>query len=154
MLLKNNGILPLKPNVNLAVIGRAAEVAHFQGGGSSHINPTRVAVPFAELKSLAEDAELTYAMGYPADDSFQPALIEEAVGLAQAADVAVLHIGLPSYKESEGYDRADMDLTAQQIALIKAVSPSSPTAWSCSTTVRPSPWATGSTVSAPWSRRG
>ncbi len=122
VLLKNNGILPLKANVNLAVIGRAAEVAHFQGGGSSHINPTRVAVPFAELKALAEDAELTYAMGYPADDSFQPALIEEAVTLAQAADVAVLHIGLPSYKESEGYDRADMDLTAQQIALIKAVS--------------------------------
>ena len=44
------------------------------------------------------------------------------MGLAQAADVAVLHIGLPSYKESEGYDRADMDLTAQRIALIKAVS--------------------------------
>ncbi len=122
VLLKNDGILPLKPNVNLAVIGRAAEVAHFQGGGSSHINPTRVAVPFAELKALAQDAELTYAMGYPVDDSFQPALIEEAVSLAQAADVAVLHIGLPSYKESEGYDRADMDLTAQQVALIKAVS--------------------------------
>lgn len=122
VLLKNNGILPLKPNVNVAVIGRAAEVAHFQGGGSSHINPTRVSVPFAELKALAHDAELTYAMGYPADDSFQPALIAEAVGLAQAADVAVLHIGLPSYKESEGYDRADMDLTTQQVALIKAVS--------------------------------
>ena len=122
VLLKNNGILPLKPNVNLAVIGRAAEVAHFQGGGSSHISPTRVAVPFAELKSLAEDAELTYAMGYPADDSFQQALIDEAVGLAQAADVAVLYIALPSYKESEGYDRADLDLTAQQVALIKAVS--------------------------------
>ncbi len=122
VLLKNNGILPLKPNLNLAVIGRAAEVAHFQGGGSSHINPTRVSVPFAEFKALAPDAELTYAMGYPVDDSFQPALIEEAVGLAQAADVAVLHIALPSYKESEGYDRADMDLTAQQVALIKAVS--------------------------------
>ncbi|MFN8464987.1 MAG: glycoside hydrolase family 3 C-terminal domain-containing protein [Caldilineaceae bacterium] len=122
VLLKNNGILPLKPNVNVAVIGRAAEVAHFQGGGSSHINPTRVSVPFAELKALAQDAELTYAMGYPVDDSYQPALIEEAVSLAQAADVAVLHIGLPSYKESEGYDRPDMDLTVQQVALIKAVS--------------------------------
>ena len=122
VLLKNNGILPLKPNVNLAVIGRAAEVAHFQGGGSSHISPTRVAVPFAELKALAQDAELTYAMGYPADDSFQQELIDEAVGLAQTADVAVLHIALPSYKESEGYDRADLDLTAQQVALIKAVS--------------------------------
>ena len=121
VLLKNNGILPLQPSLNLAVIGRSAETPHFQGGGSSHINPTRVAVPFAELRALAPDAELTYAAGYPADDSFQPALIEEAVGLAQAADVAVLYIALPSFKESEGYDRSDLDLTAQQVALIKAV---------------------------------
>jgi beta-glucosidase len=121
VLLKNNGILPLKTNLNLAVIGRAAETPHFQGGGSSYINPTRVAVPFAELKALAPDAELTYAAGYPADDSYQPALIEQAVSLAQAADAAVVHIALPSYKESEGYDRTDLDLTAQQVALIKAV---------------------------------
>jgi beta-glucosidase len=122
VLLKNNGILPLKPNINLAVIGRAAEVAHFQGGGSSHMNPTRVDVPFAELKALAQDAELTYAEGYPADDGFRQEMIDEAVGLAQAAEVAILHIALPSYKESEGYDRADLGLTEQQVALIKAVS--------------------------------
>jgi beta-glucosidase len=121
VLLKNNGILPLKANLNLAVIGRAAETPHFQGGGSSNINPTRVAVPFAELKALAPDAELTYAVGYPADDSYQPALIEQAVGLAQTADVAIVHVALPSYKESEGYDRTDLDLTVQQVALIKAV---------------------------------
>ena len=121
VLLKNNGILPLKGALNLAVIGRSAEAPHFQGGGSSYINPTRVAVPFAEMRALAPDAELTYAMGYPADDSYQPALIEEAAGLAQAADAAVLYIALPSFKESEGYDRVDLDLTAQQVALIKAV---------------------------------
>jgi beta-glucosidase len=31
-------------------------------------------------------------------------------------------VALPSYKESEGYDRTDLDLTAQQVALIQAVS--------------------------------
>jgi beta-glucosidase len=35
--------------------------------------------------------------------------------------VAVLYIALPTFKESEGYDRADLDLTEQQVALIKAV---------------------------------
>jgi beta-glucosidase len=35
--------------------------------------------------------------------------------------VAVLYIALPTFKESEGYDRTDLDLTDQQIALIKAV---------------------------------
>ena len=41
--------------------------------------------------------------------------------LAKAADVALLYVALPTYKESEGYDRADLDLTPQQVALIKAV---------------------------------
>ena len=35
--------------------------------------------------------------------------LEQAVTLAQAADVAVLYIALPSFKESEGYDRTDLD---------------------------------------------
>ncbi len=122
VLLKNEGILPLEGQKFIAVIGRAAENAHFQGGGSSHINATKVAVPFKELQAQAGDAELTYAPGYPSDDSFQPELIAEAVNLAQAADVAVLLIALPAYKESEGYDRSDLDLTEQQIALIQAVS--------------------------------
>ena len=54
--------------------------AHFQGGGSSHINPTQVDVPFDELQARAGDAELTYAEGYPADDTFRQDLIDEAVG--------------------------------------------------------------------------
>jgi beta-glucosidase len=122
VLLKNNGLLPLKGQQHIAVIGRAAENAHFQGGGSSHINPTKVAVPFKELQSQAANAELTYAEGYPTDNSFRQDLIDQAVTLAQSADVAVLYIALPTFKESEGYDRADLDLTGQQIALIKAVS--------------------------------
>ncbi|MBI5567396.1 MAG: glycoside hydrolase family 3 C-terminal domain-containing protein, partial [Chloroflexi bacterium] len=121
VLLKNNGLLPLKNPQHIAMIGRAAEHAHFQGGGSSHINPTRVAVPFKEVQQLAEHAELTYAEGYPTDNSFQQPLIDQAVTLAKTADVALLYIALPSFKESEGYDRADLDLTAQQVALIKAV---------------------------------
>jgi beta-glucosidase len=121
VLLKNNGLLPLKDQQQIAVIGRSAENAHFQGGGSSHINPTKVAVPFKELQSRAEDAEFTYAEGYPADSSSRQDMIDQAVGVAQAADVAILYIALPTFKESEGYDRSDIDLTGQQIALIKAV---------------------------------
>jgi beta-glucosidase len=121
VLLKNDGILPLKDHQHIAVIGRAAENAHFQGGGSSHINPTKVAVPFKELQAQAGNAELMYAEGYPKDDSFRQDLIDQAVTIAQSADVAVLYIALPTFKESEGYDRPDLDLTDQQIALIKAV---------------------------------
>ena len=121
VLLKNNGLLPLKGQQHIAVIGRAAEHAHFQGGGSSHINPTKVAVPFKELQVHAGNAELTYAEGYPTDNSFRQDLIDQAVSLARSAEVAVLYIALPTFKESEGYDRSDLDLTEQQIALIQAV---------------------------------
>lgn len=126
VLLKNDGILPLTNPQRIAVIGRAAKHPHFQGGGSSHINPTQVDIPFEELQELAGSATLTYSAGYPADDSFDQALIDEAVAAAQAAEVALLYIALPSYKESEGYDRTDLDLTRQQIALIRAVSAAQP----------------------------
>ncbi len=121
VLLKNNGILPLKGYHKIAVIGRTAKVAHYQGGGSSHINPTQVDVPYDEFQKLAGGASLTYAEGYPKDDTFQPALIEEAARAAKAAEAAVLFIGLPTYKEAEGHDRQDLELTKQQVALIKAV---------------------------------
>ncbi|MHB1319590.1 MAG: glycoside hydrolase family 3 C-terminal domain-containing protein, partial [Anaerolineae bacterium] len=126
VLLKNDGLLPLKGQKRIAVIGRAARHAHFQGGGSSHINPTKVAVPFDELQARAGDALLTYAEGYPADDASRPEMIEEAVALARDAEVAVLYVALPSYIESEGYDRTSLDLTEQQVALIKAVSAAQP----------------------------
>ena len=121
VLLKNDGLLPLEGHDHIAVIGRSAQEAHFQGGGSSHINPTRVDVPFTEQQALAKDVEFSYADGYPSDETFRQDMIDEAVGLAETADVALLYIALPTSKESEGYDRPDLDLTEQQIALIKAV---------------------------------
>jgi beta-glucosidase len=121
VLLKNDGLLPLKAKQNLAIIGRSAEEARFQGGGSSHINPTRVSVPFSEMQARAGDAELTYAEGYPSGNDFRQDLIDQAVSNAETAEAAVLFISLPGFKESEGYDRVDLDLTDQQIALIQAV---------------------------------
>jgi beta-glucosidase len=121
VLLKNNGILPLKNQKHIAVIGRAAKEAYYQGGGSSHINPTQVDVPFVELQKLAGDAELSYTEGYLKEGDFDQSLIDEAVNNARSAEVALLYICLPATKESEGYDRLDLDLTAHQVALIKAV---------------------------------
>jgi beta-glucosidase len=126
VLLKNDGLLPLKGHRKIAVIGRSAKAAHIQGHGSSRVTPTRVDVPFRELQSRADGAELTYAEGYPADDCFRQDLIDQAVGLARSADVALLYAALPTYKESEGYDRTDLDLTAQQVALIRAVAKAQP----------------------------
>jgi beta-glucosidase len=121
VLLKNNGVLPLKNPQHIAVIGQAAKIPHFEGGGSSQVNPTQVDIPFDELKKLAGDVELNYSQGYPADSSFQQGLIDEAVLSAKSAEVALIFVALPETKESEGYDRKDLDLTPQQVALINAV---------------------------------
>ena len=121
VLLKNDGILPLKDQQHIAVIGHGAEDAHFQGGGSSHINPTLVDNPFKELLKLAKNAELTYSEGYPAGSTFDQKFIDAAVINARSADVALLYVALPDSIESEGYDRSNLDLTPQEVSLIKAV---------------------------------
>ena len=126
VLLKNNGILPLKAQKHIAVIGRSAKEAYYQGGGSSHINPTQLDLPFEELQKLAGDSKLTYSEGYPKDESFDQALIDEACKIARSSAVALIYISLPATKESEGYDRSDLDLTSQQVALIKAVAAAQP----------------------------
>ena len=129
VLLKNKGVLPLKAGKAIAVIGLAAKEPTYQGGGSSHMNPTRLDVPLDEMRKLAGinrdgQANLTYAAGYTADGSAQPELTAEAVKTAKASDVAVVFIAAPG--ESEGYDRTNLDLSAAQIALVKAVCAAQP----------------------------
>jgi len=126
VLLKNNGLLPLQQPRQIAIIGRTAQEPHFQGGGSSFINPTQVDNGFEAVQKLASEAQLTYAAGYPADLSFRQELIDEAVTNAQAAEVALIFVALPPVIESEGYDRPDLNLTQQQVALIKAVTAAQP----------------------------
>jgi beta-glucosidase len=127
VLLKNEGnILPLKDPKTIAVIGAAAQQPHFQGGGSSHINAAKVDVPIEKLKKLAGSADLRFAPGYTMEEGFDQKLIDDAVMLAADAEIALLYVALPPFKESEGCDRPDMDLTDQQVALIKAVSKAQP----------------------------
>ena len=65
------------------------------------------------------------------------ALADEAVALGRRADVAVVFLGLPAGDESEGFDRAHMDLPADQVDLLRGVAAVNPTASSwCSPTAR------------------
>lgn len=123
VLLKNDRqTLPLRGDERLAVIGQAAVTPVFQGGGSSHINATRVDAP---LDLLRQRAQVQYAAGDPGT-AVDQAAIAEAVSIAADADVALLFIALPASIESEGYDRPDLALTPQQVALIQAVGRANP----------------------------
>ena len=128
VLLRNDGgLLPLQPGKSVAVIGEFACTPRFQGGGSSHVNPTTVDVPLEELRRIGGVASIRYARGYstgePAPDS---ELFAEAVATARDADVAVLFLGLPESHECEGVDRSDMDLPTDQLALAQSVVAANP----------------------------
>ena len=42
VLLKNDGVLPMKEGNSIAVIGNMAKTMRYQGTGSSRINPTKL----------------------------------------------------------------------------------------------------------------
>ncbi|WP_349903884.1 glycoside hydrolase family 3 C-terminal domain-containing protein [Parafrigoribacterium humi] len=119
VLLRNDGgVLPLRGDERVAVIGELARTPRIQGAGSSQVNPTRVDNPLEELTTRAS-AE--FAPGYMLDGSAQPSLRDEAVALAAQSDVVLLFLGLPAGEESEGFDRTRLDLPDDQLALVAAV---------------------------------
>ena len=119
VLLKNDGILPLKKGVRAAFIGVFAKTPRYQGGGSSHINSFRVT---GALEAAEKMADLTYAEGYRLkEDVIDEVLVAEAVEAAKSAEVAVIFAGLPDAFESEGYDRTHMRMPDSQNYLIHEV---------------------------------
>lgn len=128
VLLQNeNDTLPLAPRGSIAVIGPFAEAPRIQGGGSAHVNPTRVDVPLAAIRSAAPEAEITYAPGFTVDgNGAHPSLVADAVAHAKSADVAVVFLGLADGQESEGFDRDDIELPAEQVSLLEAVATAQP----------------------------
>jgi beta-glucosidase len=124
VLLKNEGnALPLAKSGTIAIIGEFAKNPRYQGGGSSHVNPTKLDDAFAEMQAAAGEAvSFLYAQGYElSSDEVNERLLAEARDTAAQADAAVLFLGLPDRYESEGYDRSHLSLPASHKALIEAV---------------------------------
>ncbi|MGV9738838.1 glycoside hydrolase family 3 C-terminal domain-containing protein [Nocardia farcinica] len=123
VLLKNDGdILPLSAGRSLAVVGEFAEAPRYQGGGSSHVNATRLDIPLAEIRALAAPGTVAYARGFTTDGTGDAAALRaEAVETAAAAEVAVVFLGLAAGQESEGFDREDIELPAEQLRLLQEI---------------------------------
>ncbi|UNK71358.1 glycoside hydrolase family 3 C-terminal domain-containing protein [Microbacterium sp. H1-D42] len=125
VLLKNDGVLPLATDAKLAVIGEFARTPRFQGGGSSHINPTRVDTALDAFREIAGE-RVAFAAGFAFDGADAQALRAEAAAVASAADVAVVFLGLTEAEESEGFDRTHIDLPVVQLELLDAVIAANP----------------------------
>lgn len=124
VLLKNqDNILPLKEEGTIGIIGGFAKEPRYQGGGSSHLNPTKVSIPFEEILNIVQDkAKVLYAQGYDlASGDTTPEYIAEAKEVASTADVVIIFAGLPEGVESEGYDRPHMKLPDGHNLLIEEI---------------------------------
>ncbi|AYJ51637.1 beta-glucosidase [Rhodococcus sp. P1Y] len=124
VLLRNEAdTLPLRRGQKIAVLGELAVDPQFQGGGSSHVNPTRVDLPLDEIRDALGAERVVYSAGYSRTGNVTAAkeLIESACEAASSADVAVIFVGLYEEDQSEGFDREHLDLPASHLALIDAV---------------------------------
>ena len=119
VLLKNDGILPLKKEQKIAFIGQYAKKPRYQGGGSSHINSYKVT---GALELVKDMPNVLFAEGYnDQEDKVDEKMVEEAVKAAKEAEVAVVFAGLPDAFESEGYDRTHMQMPKSQNHLIEEI---------------------------------
>lgn len=118
VLLKNSDhLLPLDSSKlhSIAVIGPYAAAAHTGGGGSSAVAPLYTVNPVDGVrKQVSTDVVVTY------NDGTQAAA---AATLARSADVAIVMAG---NRDSEGRDRANLSLPANQDDLIAAVTAANP----------------------------
>jgi len=95
VLMKNEGALPLKPEDKLHICGELFDEMRYQGAGSSMINPARLTTP----------ADAFSARG------IAPVPLDEC-------DKILYFAGLTDEYESEGCDRENMRLPADQLAEI------------------------------------
>ena len=119
VLLKNEAVLPLEEQENVAFIGGFVKNPRYQGGGSSHVNSFKVT---SAWDALEEKKNVTYAEGFSSEkDEYDEKLAAEAIETAKKADKAIIFAGLPESFESEGYDRKHMHLPECQNKLIEEI---------------------------------
>lgn len=114
VLLKNDGILPLKDKEDILIIGDMAKHPRYQGSGSSLISPTKL--PSLTDVFDSEQIPYTYTRGVEND-----LVSDETLNLAKKAKVVLIMAGLPETYESEGFDREHMDMPRSHNELIERI---------------------------------
>ncbi|MDQ8819499.1 glycoside hydrolase family 3 C-terminal domain-containing protein [Streptococcus ruminantium] len=121
VLLKNqDDILPLSSDINIALIGDFAKNPRYQGAGSSLINTRQL----EKTVDCVKDYPLTiigYEQGYQRVDKEDKDLLDNAVKLAQKAEVILYYMGLDEMSESEGLDRRHLSLPKNQLDLLEVL---------------------------------
>ena len=146
VLLKNDGVLPLKPGTRVAVVGPLADDASAMMGTwatSSRRAETvtvragiaeRTRTQYAEGSWLFRDKDMEEAVRYGLMKVFRPdfqapgvhtvpqaVLIAEAVAKAMASDVVIACVGEIAEMNGEGASRSDVSIPDAQVELLRAL---------------------------------
>ena len=126
VLLKNDtSILPLDRQMDILIVGDLAENPHYQGSGSSRVNPTRL-VSLTQAIG-AQTLGWDFVQGYAIDNHEKNAgLLAEACQAARGKDAVVVVVVLTEDDEAEGYDRQHLELQPAQNELIRALAKINP----------------------------
>jgi beta-glucosidase len=146
VLLKNNGVLPLKKDLStIAVIGPNADMMYNQlGDYTAPQDPSQIITVYQGIKNaVGSKTNVVYAKGCSVRDT-SATDINAAVDAAKSADAVVLVLGGSSARDfktkyidtgaavadektvsdmdcGEGFDRSTLDLLGDQIKLLNAV---------------------------------
>ena len=141
VLLKNETLLPIdtKRIRNIAVIGENAVTKMALGGVGAGVKTRCEITPLEGLQQiLGNSVKLTYAKGYKSFDrdsrnkrqaptqKADPQLMDEAVKVAQAADLVIFFAGDNREVETEGSDRKSITLPSGQDELAEALAKANP----------------------------
>ena len=125
VLLKNNGVLPIGKEKKIIIIGELAEKMRFQGGGSSHIQPTMMKNAIEAIREKGYQA--VYIRGYwnetkgLEEKQLQNALEQLKREYEKNECVILYFIGLTEAYEGEGYDRKTLRIPQNQEKLLSEI---------------------------------
>ena len=120
VLLKNNGVLPIKRDQKVAFIGDFIYLPRYQGAGSSIVNPTKLDNT-KDLLLKCNIQTVGVCRGFNRYGKKSKKLHNEAIELARKADIVVLYLGLDEVTEAEGLDRKNLHIEANQLELLKDI---------------------------------
>ncbi|MGQ4511159.1 glycoside hydrolase family 3 C-terminal domain-containing protein [Streptomyces sp. DW26H14] len=123
VLLKNNGLLPLDPQMtgSIAVIGTDGGAGvELGGGGSGSVNSANTVWPLTGVQNaVGPNVKVTYTEG----DNNGTANIPQAVAAAQAATDAIVYVSAPEGEES---DLKTLNLSSADETMINDVAAANP----------------------------
>ena len=131
VLLENNGVLPLKQTPRrIAVIGPNADNIRAQYGDWTFFShPGESApdcVPLGDyytvlrgVQAVFSESEVVYAKGCDIMEYSDDSMMEQAIAIAESADVVVVAIGDCLKQNGECRDRANLELSGRQNELVR-----------------------------------